>query len=91
MTMQTQVPNLLKPLKIGDLTLENRVAMAPLTRARSGVDRIPNKLMAQYYAQRANAGLIVTEGTTISPQANGWQNSPGIYTCLLYTSPSPRD
>lgn len=81
MTTQTQVPNLLNPLQIkNNLTLKNRVVMAPLTRARSGKDRIPNKLMAQYYTQRANAGLIITEGTTISPQANGWQNSPGIYT-----------
>ena len=80
MTNQTQVPNLVSSMKLGDLTLKNRVAMAPMTRARSGADRIPNALMAEYYSQRANAGLIITEGTTISPQANGWQHSPGIYT-----------
>ena len=80
MTAQTNVPHLLSSCKIGELSLNNRVAMAPMTRARSGADRIPNELMAEYYAQRANAGLIITEGTTISPQANGWQHTPGIYT-----------
>ena len=80
MTTQTSVPNLLNSFQLSDLNLNNRVVMAPMTRARSGTERIPNELMAKYYAQRANAGLIVTEGTTISPQANGWQNSPGIYT-----------
>ena len=54
--------------------------MAPMTRARAGEERIPNTVMAQYYAQRASAGLIITEATTISEQANGWVQSPGIYT-----------
>ena len=54
--------------------------MAPLTRARAGESRIPNALMAEYYAQRASAGLIISEATTISEQANGWRDSPGIYT-----------
>lgn len=71
---------LLSPYTLRDLELVNRVAMAPLTRGRSGKDRIPNELMATYYSQRAGAGLIITEATTISPQANGWVNSPGIYT-----------
>ena len=71
---------LLEPFQLGDLPLANRVVMAPLTRARSGPDRIPNALMAEYYGQRASAGLIVSEATTISPQANGWVESPGIYT-----------
>jgi N-ethylmaleimide reductase len=71
---------LLEPFEMHDLTLANRVVMAPMTRARSGENRIPNALMAEYYAQRASAGLIVTEATTISPQANGWNQSPGIYT-----------
>ena len=78
--MTTQVPHLLNPFQLGSLSLRNRVVLAPMTRARAGKDRIPNELMAEYYAQRANAGLIITEGTTISPQANGWQHSPGIYT-----------
>lgn len=80
MTTQIQVPNLLSSVQIGDLTLKNRVVMAPLTRARAGIKRIPNQLMAEYYSQRVNAGLIITEATSISTQGNGWQNSPGIYT-----------
>jgi len=71
---------LLQPYRLHDLDLRNRVVMAPLTRSRSGPDRIPNATMAEYYAQRASAGLIVSEATTISPQANGWLESPGIYT-----------
>ena len=74
------MPHLLDPFRLHDLELANRVVMAPLTRARSGPDRIPNDLMREYYAQRASAGLIVSEATTISPQANGWVESPGIYT-----------
>ena len=53
--------------------------MAPLTRARAGEARMPNALMAEYYAQRASAGLIITEATVISTQGNGWLNTPGIY------------
>lgn len=71
---------LLESFQIGDLKLRNRIALAPMTRARSGADRIPNALMAEYYAQRASAGLILTEATTVSAQGNGWVNSPGIYT-----------
>ncbi len=66
--------------KIGDLLLHNRVVMAPMTRARAGESRVPNEIMAEYYTQRATAGLIITEATTISEQANGWLQSPGIYT-----------
>jgi N-ethylmaleimide reductase len=73
-------PQLLSPIQLGDLQLNNRVVMAPLTRSRAGAARIPNALMAEYYAQRSNAGLIITEATAISPQANGWLHSPGIYT-----------
>lgn len=53
--------------------------MAPLTRARAGEARMPNALMAEYYTQRASAGLIITEATVVSTQANGWLNTPGIY------------
>ncbi|MBE9047314.1 alkene reductase [Pleurocapsales cyanobacterium LEGE 10410] len=80
MTSTTNVPHLLTSFKLHDLLLKNRVVMAPMTRARSGTERIPNALMAEYYAQRAGAGLIITEGTTISQQANGWTQTPGIYT-----------
>jgi len=71
---------LLQPFQLGDLALPNRVVMAPLTRGRAGRERIPNAVMAEYYGQRASAGLIISEATTISPQANGWLESPGIYT-----------
>jgi len=80
MTEQTKSPKLLSPVKIGSVSLNNRVVMAPLTRSRSGEDRIPNALMAEYYAQRASAGLIISEATVVSTQANGWLHSPGIYT-----------
>jgi N-ethylmaleimide reductase len=71
---------LLTPFDLAGLALRNRVVMAPMTRARAGASRVPNALMAEYYHQRSNAGLIITEATTISPQANGWVDSPGIYT-----------
>lgn len=71
---------LLQSFRMHDLSLPNRVVMAPMTRSRAGASRIPNELMAKYYSQRATAGLIITEATTISPQANGWNHAPGIYT-----------
>ena len=71
---------LLEPFQLGPNPLANRIVMAPLTRARAGKDRIPNALMAEYYSQRASAGLIITEATTVSAQGNGWNHSPGIYT-----------
>lgn len=70
---------LLQPLKLGDLTLANRVIMAPLTRARAGAARLPNELMATYYAQRASAGLILTEATSVDPMGVGYANTPGIW------------
>ncbi len=80
MTSQTNVPHLLSSFNLKDLSLKNRVVMAPLTRSRAGKERMPNPLMAEYYAQRSGAGLIITEATTISTQANGWLHTPGIYT-----------
>lgn len=77
--MNFKSAKLLEPFNLEGLELRNRAVMAPMTRARSGESRIPNALMAQYYAQRASAGLIITEATTISEQANGWVQSPGIY------------
>ncbi len=78
--MSSNSRGLLEPINLHGLELRNRVAMAPMTRARAGVERIPNAVMAEYYGQRASAGLIITEATTISEQANGWVQSPGIYT-----------
>jgi N-ethylmaleimide reductase len=70
---------LLKPFDLRDVPLRNRVVMAPLTRGRAGSERVPNALMAEYYAQRASAGLIITEATVVSEQGIGWIDSPGIY------------
>jgi 2,4-dienoyl-CoA reductase-like NADH-dependent reductase (Old Yellow Enzyme family) len=66
-------------LKIGDLTVPNRIFMAPLTRSRAGQQRIPNRLMAQYYAQRASAGLIISEATVVSPMGIGYADTPGVW------------
>ena len=63
-----------------NLRLPNRIIMAPMTRGRAGVQRTANSLMAEYYSQRATAGLIVTEATAISAQGYGWVGSPAIYT-----------
>jgi len=72
---------LLQPVRLGALELPNRVVMAPMTRARAhNADLAPTDLHATYYAQRATAGLIVTEGTWVSPDAIGFINVPGIYT-----------
>ena len=68
------------PYELGSITLNNRIVMAPLTRGRAGASRIPNEIMGTYYKQRSSAGLIISEATTISEQANGWNESPGIYT-----------
>jgi 2,4-dienoyl-CoA reductase-like NADH-dependent reductase (Old Yellow Enzyme family) len=73
------MPSLFDPLKIGDLIVPNRIFMAPLTRSRSGPDRIPNALMAEYYMQRASAGLIVSEATVVSPMGVGYADTPGIW------------
>jgi N-ethylmaleimide reductase len=72
---------LLRPIRIGDTTAENRIFMAPLTRSRARADGTPSNLAAQYYAQRAAAGLIVSEATAVSAAANGaYLNTPGNYT-----------
>lgn len=68
------------PTEIGNIKIKNRIALAPMTRGRAGKERIPNDLMATYYKQRANAGMIITEATVISKEGNGWNESPGIYT-----------
>jgi N-ethylmaleimide reductase len=65
---------------LGPLTLANRIVMAPLTRNRAGAGLVPTELNATYYAQRASAGLIITEATQISAQAQGYQDTPGLYT-----------
>lgn len=71
--------DLFSPLTLGKLTLPNRIIMAPLTRARSDSKRVPNELMAQYYVQRASAGLIISEATSVSPMGVGYDATPGIW------------
>ncbi len=71
---------LFTPLPLGAITLPNRIVMAPLTRMRAGANNVPTALNAEYYAQRSSAGLIISEGVAVSPQAQGYPSSPGIYT-----------
>lgn len=70
---------LFDPIRFGDIAAANRVVMAPLTRNRAGGGRTPTPLAATYYEQRATAGLIVTEATQISPEGQGYLDTPGIY------------
>ena len=71
---------LFDPLTLGDVHLPNRVVMAPLTRLRAAAPvSVPNRLMAEYYVQRASAGLIITEGVPVAPQAVGYPNVPGLW------------
>lgn len=67
------------PIKVGAFTLANRMLMAPLTRTRAGAEHLPNALMAEYYAQRASAGLIITECTMIAPNTSAFAAEPGAY------------
>jgi N-ethylmaleimide reductase len=79
-TKKTQLrSDLFKPVRLGPYQLANRIVMAPLTRSRAGADGVPTPMMTQYYVQRASAGLIVAEGTNISPQGRGYAFTPGIY------------
>lgn len=71
---------LFEPYTLGDITLSNRVVMAPLTRNRAGKGFVPSEFAAEYYSQRAGAGLIIAEATQISQQGQGYQDTPGIYT-----------
>lgn len=70
---------LFEPLRVGAFNLRNRVIMAPLTRARAGDVRLPNAMMAQYYAQRAGAGMILTEATSVTPMGVGYAATPGLW------------
>jgi N-ethylmaleimide reductase len=70
---------LFQPLQLGALALKNRIVMAPMTRNRADARDAPHPLNARYYAQRASAGLIVTEGSQVSPQGKGYPGTPGIY------------
>jgi N-ethylmaleimide reductase len=75
---ERRMPTLFDPVKAGNLHLPNRIVMAPLTRNRAP-DAVPTPLMAEYYAQRASAGLLITEATAISAQGQGYADVPGLY------------
>ena len=75
----TMKPNLFTPIAIGEVELQNRVVMAPLTRNRAGAGLVPTDLNVEYYRQRASAGLIISEATQVAPEGLGYPNTPGIY------------
>lgn len=73
------MPSLFEPLVAGDFHLRNRIVMAPLTRCRAAAGRVPNDLNRDYYVQRADAGMILTEATAVSPQGVGYPDTPGLW------------
>ncbi|MFY7959721.1 MAG: alkene reductase [Elsteraceae bacterium] len=73
------MPSLFDPIRLGAIEAPNRILMAPLTRGRATADHIPTPIMAEYYAQRASAGLIISEATGISLQGLGWPYAPGLW------------
>jgi 2,4-dienoyl-CoA reductase-like NADH-dependent reductase (Old Yellow Enzyme family) len=73
------MPTLLDPLAVGEWRLPNRVVLAPLTRTRASAGRVPNALMAEYYRQRASAGLMLSEATSVTPMGVGYPDTPGIW------------
>src|ERR1700742_3461744 len=74
------MPPLFDPLTIGDLDVPNRIVLAPLTRNRStGPGRVPNAMMREYYTQRASAGLIISEATSVTPAGVGYPHTPGVW------------
>src|ERR1700760_3341049 len=74
------MPTLFDPLKIGDLEVPNRIFLAPLTRNRStGPGRVPNAMMRDYYVQRASAGLIISQATSVAPAGVGYPHTPGVW------------
>lgn len=73
------MPTLFDPIRLGELALPNRILMSPLTRCRASAGRVPNLLMARYYAQRASAGLIISEATSVDPMGVGYPDTPGIW------------
>ena len=76
---QSATHSLFSPVKLGPYELTNRMVMAPLTRNRAGIRNVPQNMNVEYYAQRASAGLIITEATQISPQGVGYPHTPGIH------------
>lgn len=79
-SVKTSETNLFSPIDVGVVRAPNRIVMAPLTRSRAGPGNVPTQLNALYYAQRASAGLIISEATQVSPEGQGYINTPGIHT-----------
>lgn len=77
--MSASTPSLFDPYRLGEISLSNRIVMAPLTRNRAGAGLVATELTARYYAQRATAGLLISEGSQVSRQGQGYQDTPGIY------------
>jgi len=73
------------PVDLGELKLPNRMVMSPLTRCRASEGRVPNALMAEYYTQRATAGLIISEATSVTPMGVGYPDTPGIWSDEQFT------
>lgn len=73
------MPTLFDAITLGNLTLKNRIVMAPLTRCRADEGRVPNAMMAEYYSQRSSAGLILSEATSVTPMGVGYPDTPGIW------------
>ncbi|HVF66895.1 MAG TPA: alkene reductase [Pyrinomonadaceae bacterium] len=74
------MPTLFDPLRVGEIELDNRIVMAPMTRSRADDRGVQPAYVAEYYRQRASAGLIITEATNVSPMAKGYVRTPGVYT-----------
>ncbi|MEO7937846.1 MAG: alkene reductase [Burkholderiaceae bacterium] len=72
--------DLFSTIQLGDLTLNNRIWMAPLTRSRATPDRVPTPMMTEHYVQRASSGLIIAEATNVALRSNAWECTPGIFT-----------
>src|SRR4051795_4154719 len=80
---------LFDPLRVGEVEIDNRIVMAPMTRSRANDDGVQPAFVAEYYRQRASAGLIITEATNVSPMAKGYVRTPGIYTAKQVESWKP--
>src|SRR5919107_5822327 len=76
---EPSMTSLFDPLPLGAVTAPNRILMAPLTRARATREAVPTPIMAEYYAQRAGAGLIISEAAGISREGLGWPHAPGLW------------
>src|SRR5689334_16047311 len=79
MSDTTTHPNVFTPVEVGPYTLRNRMVMAPMTRSRAAEGNVPADLAVTYYTQRSSAGLIITEGSQVCPQGQGYPSTPGIY------------